>query len=49
MTRVAAVLLILGVLLLVVGVGLAVDLPAALMLLGVLTIGAGVLNLERRR
>lgn len=48
MTRVAAVLLILGVLVLVVGLGLAVDVPAALMLLGALMIGAGVLNLERR-
>jgi hypothetical protein len=48
MTRTAAVLLILGCLLLIAGIGLAIDLPAALITAGALTAFAGVLNLERR-
>jgi hypothetical protein len=48
MTRTAAVLLILGCLLLVAGIGLAIDVPAALMSAGALIGVAGVMNLERR-
>lgn len=47
MTRTAAILLILGCLLVVAGIGLAFDVPAALISAGVFAVVAGVMNLER--
>lgn len=47
MTRTAAILLILGALLLVAGVGMAIDIPAAMILGGALVGFAGVMSLER--
>lgn len=48
MTRLAAILLILGALLFIAGIGLAIDVPAALMTAGLIALVGGVLNLERR-
>lgn len=49
MTRLAVILMIIGSLLFVVGIGLAIDVPAAMMTAGLFVLIGGVLNLDPKK